>query len=281
MTLLSVETLSRSFGGIQAVRDVSFTLAEGETVGVIGPNGAGKTTLFNLLSGHERPDSGRVAFAGREITGWAPERLIGQGLARTFQHGRVFANLSVLDNVLIGASARLRYARPNWSLLGPLGELLRALLQPPAVRAEEAALQAEAQTLLHRFGERLAPRANHPAHSLSYANRRRVEIARALAARPRLLLLDEPAAGMNESETLELQHLLLDLKTQGQTMLLIEHKLDLVMQLCDRVIVMDDGAVIAAGTAAEVRRDPAVIRAYLGDSAAAKGEFTQVPEVTL
>jgi branched-chain amino acid transport system ATP-binding protein len=281
MTLLSTQYLSRSFGGIQAVRSVSFTLSKGETIGVIGPNGAGKTTLFNLLSGHERPDSGRVTFAGQDITGWVPERLIDQGLARTFQHGRVFANLSVLDNVLIGASTRLRRARPAWPLLGPLGELACALIQPPSVRAEEETLRAEARVLLQRFGERLTPRADHPAHSLSYANRRRVEIARALAARPRLLLLDEPAAGMNESETLELQHLLQDLKSHGQTMLLIEHKLDLVLQLCDRVIVMDDGAVIAAGTAAEVRRDPAVIRAYLGDSAATSGGIAAVPEITL
>lgn len=281
MTLLSVQTLSRSFGGIQAVRDVTFTLAEGETLGIIGPNGAGKTTLFNLLSGHERPDHGRVIFAGQDITARPPDWLIGQGLARTFQHGRVFANLSVLDNVLIGASTRLRRARSAWPLFGPVGELLRALIQPPGVRAEEAALRAEARALLRRFGDRLVPRADDPAHSLSYANRRRVEIARALAAQPRLLLLDEPAAGMNESETLELQHLLQDLKAQGQSMLLIEHKLDLVMQLCDRVIVMDDGAVIAAGRAAEVRRDPAVIRAYLGDGAASSSAVREVPEMTL
>ena len=281
MNLLAVHDLSCSFGGIRAVRDVSFILEAGETVGVIGPNGAGKTTLFNLLSGHERPDQGRVTFADTDITGLPPERLIVAGVARTFQHGRVFANLSVLENVLIGASTRLRHARPSVPVLGPVLELLRALINPARVRVEEAALQAEARGLLELFGERLLPRSTHPAHSLSYANRRRVEIARALAARPRLLLLDEPAAGMNESETLELLHLLLELKARGQSILIIEHKLELVMQLCDRVIVMDDGAVIASGTAAAVRRDPAVIKAYLGDSAIISASLAEVPEVTL
>jgi branched-chain amino acid transport system ATP-binding protein len=278
MTLLVVQAIERRFGGVGAVRDVSLAVSRGETVGVIGPNGAGKTTLFNLLSGHERPDAGRVTFAEQDVTGAAPERLAALGLARTFQHGRVFGNLSVLDNVLVGASARLRAVRPAVPLLGGALELVLALLRPASVRREEQALRDEAASLLAMFGERLTPRAGDPAHSLSYANRRRVEIARALALRPRLLLLDEPAAGMNETETAELADVLYGLKQAGQTMLLIEHKLELVMRLCDRVLVMDDGAVIAEGRPEEVRADPAVIAAYLGHSATGSG---QVPEIAL
>ncbi len=265
--MLRVSGLSRSFGGVHAVRKVDLALGEGETIGVIGPNGAGKTTLFNLLSGHERPDAGQVMFLGQDITGLPPERLAALGLARTFQHGRVFGNLSVMDNVLVGATPRLRRVRPAVPFVGPLLELILAMVRPAGVREEERALRAEVEQLLAMFGDRLAPRLTHRAYSLSYANRRRLEIARALALHPRLLLLDEPAAGMNETETEELQEILLTLKARGQTMLLIEHKLELVMRLCDRVVVMDDGAVIAAGLPEEVRQDPAVIAAYLGHSA--------------
>ena len=262
--LLQAEGMTRRFGGITAVNDIGFALHEGEMLSIIGPNGAGKTTLFNLLSGHDRPDAGRVRLAGTDVTGWAPERLAGQGLARTFQHGRVFANLSVRDNVAVGAHSRLRVARRGLPLLGALRELAEAMLRPGAVRAEEAALQAEIADILALFGDRLTPRIDHAAYSLSYANRRRVEIARALALHPRLLLLDEPTAGMNESETLEMQGIIGALKAQGPTILLIEHKLDLVMQLSDRVITMDDGVQIAAGTPEQVRHDPAVLEAYLG-----------------
>ena len=279
MSLLRASGISRNFGGVQAVREVDIDLAEGQVIGVIGPNGAGKTTLFNLLSGHDRPDAGRVDFLGQDITGLPPDRLAALGLARTFQHGRVFGNLSVMDNVLVGGTPRLRHVRPAVPVIGPVLELALALLRPRKVRAEEAALRAEAEALLAMFGDRLTPRLTHPAHSLSYANRRRVEIARALALHPRLLLLDEPAAGMNETETEELQDILLGLKARGQSMLLIEHKLELVMRLCDRVVVMDDGAVIAAGLPEEVRNDPAVIAAYLGSSAT--GSDAALPEGVL
>ena len=259
MTLLRAQNLVRRFGGITAVNDVSLELAPGRLLSIIGPNGAGKTTLFNLLSGFDRPDAGRVTFDGTDITAWAPERLARLGMARTFQHGRVFANLSVRDNVLMGAHARLAVARRF-----PLLELAAALLRPAPVRAEEAALNREVEQILALFGDRLLPRIDQPAYSLSYANRRRVEIARALALRPRLLLLDEPTAGMNETETAEMQGIVAGLKASGQTILLIEHKLDLVMQLSDWVITMDDGAQIAAGPPEQVRRDPAVLEAYLG-----------------
>ena len=262
--LLEVQGLTRRFGGITAVSDVSFVLHEGEMLSIIGPNGAGKTTLFNLVSGHDRPDGGRVRLAGADVTGWAPERLAGHGLARTFQHGRVFANLSVRDNVAVGAHSRLRVARRGPPLLGALRELAGAMLRPGAVRSEEAALQAEIASILALFGDRLLPRIDDPAFSLSYANRRRVEIARALALHPRLLLLDEPTAGMNESETAEMQGIIGQLKARGLTILLIEHKLDLVMQLSDRIIAMDDGVEIASGSPEHVRHHPAVLEAYLG-----------------
>ena len=259
-TILIVETLSRSFGGVHAVRAMSLTVGEREFVSIIGPNGAGKTTLFNLIAGQDRPDVGTVLLADQSATRASPERMATLGLARTFQHGRVFPNLTVLDNVLLGAHT----ARPP---INPAAEIIEALLQPRALRTRQAAQDAEARQILALFGDRLTPRLHHPAHSLSYANRRRVEIARALMSKPRLLMLDEPTAGMNQTETAEMQSLLRTLKSQGQTILLIEHKLDLVFQLSDRVIVMDDGQQIAAGPPAQVRANPAVIEAYLGHSA--------------
>ncbi|MCA1358787.1 ABC transporter ATP-binding protein [Bradyrhizobium sp. IC3069] len=262
--MLSLRGLTRRFGGLTAVDTIDLDLAKGELISIIGPNGAGKTTLFNLVTGLDRPDAGTVSFEGQDITGLSPERLAAEGIARTFQLGRVFGNLSVMDNVLIGAHTRLRAVKPAVPVIGPLLELGLALLRPSRVRAEEERLREEVKAILARFGERLLPRIDQPAYSLSYANRRRVEIARALALKPRLLLLDEPTAGMNPTETAEMQGLVAELKAEGLTILLIEHKLEMVMRLSDRVIVMDEGKKIAEGPGEQVRTDPKVIEAYLG-----------------
>jgi branched-chain amino acid transport system permease protein len=255
--LLEVRGLAKSFGGIQAVKSVDLTVMPGSIVAVIGPNGSGKTTLFNLVTGLTRPDGGRVTLAGEDITGLGPHIIVEKGIARTFQNLRLFPNMTLMENLLVGTHTR--------TSTGALG----AVIRPPSVRHEEAAARERVLEVLTIFGNRLMPRREHLARTLSYANRRRLEIARAVITEPVLLLLDEPTAGMNPTETLELTDQIRGLRDRGISILLIEHKLNVVNEIAEKVIVLDHGEKIAEGSPEEVHRNEEVLRAYLGRTATA------------
>ncbi|MFZ5590374.1 MAG: ABC transporter ATP-binding protein [Bacillota bacterium] len=248
--LLELDRVSINFGGLQAVDDVSMKIEKGKIRALIGPNGAGKSTVFSLVTGIYRPTSGRILFQGRSIVGLSPHAITALGIARTFQNIRLFGRLSVLDNVKIGCHCRSR------------GGMWGAILRLPRVKREEEEITARALEALEIM--ELADKKDEYAKSLSYGEQRRLEIARALATRPQLLLLDEPAAGMNPQEKLVLMQMIRRIQDMGITIFLVEHDMKFVMSLSDRITVLDYGRRIAAGTPEEIQRDPAVIAAYLG-----------------
>lgn len=240
------------FGGLVAVKDLSFSIQPGELLGLIGPNGAGKTTAFNMVTGVYKPTEGIIRFDGTVISGWKPYTITKLGIARTFQNIRLFGALSVLENVLIGAFLRHRTS------------LADAILRTQAVLVEDEELRARAVHWLEMFD--LVDVAHSRSRDLPYGKQRRLEIARALATQPKLLLLDEPAAGMNPQESEELMHLIRRLRDEfGQTILLIEHDMKVVMGICERVLVLDYGQLIAEGVPEVIRKDPRVVEAYLGE----------------
>lgn len=247
---LTIDNLKMQFGGLTAVNEVSININRGTIHGLIGPNGSGKTTIFNVLSGYYKPTSGNAYFEGRGIAGLPAHQITAMGFARTFQNLRLFSSMTVLDNVLVGMG--------HHSKIGLWG----ALFNPVAVQHEEKAFIEKAMSLLELFD--IAHLAHDLATSLPYGNQRRVEIARALATNPKIILLDEPAAGLNDTETGDLRETLRKICNSGVTILIVEHDMKLVMGICDIITVLDYGKKIAEGTGAEIRNDPVVIAAYLG-----------------
>lgn len=254
MALLETRKLNKAFGGVKAIQDVDFHIDEGEIVSIIGPNGAGKTSFFNVVSGIFAPDDGKVVFDGLDISGQQPSKITQAGIARTFQNVRLFPNLTVLENVMVGQHCRTKSG------------VFSAILRTPFFKREEAMIEEKAKEILSFFGTRLVGyRFDQPAFALSYANRRRLEIARAMATEPRVLMLDEPTAGMNPKETVELTELIGRLRTErGLTIVMIEHDMKVVQGVSDRVVVLDHGVKIAEGTYEEVSTNEDVIEAYLG-----------------
>ena len=251
--LLELKNVSKAFGGLQVITNLDLNVNEHEIVSVIGPNGAGKTTLFNLVTGVYAPDEGEILFDGESIVGLAPNKITRRGVARTFQTLRLFLNMTVKENVMAAAYGHTRAG------------VLRSVLRTPGMRREEREIAALAEEKLSFFGERLMGyRWDQPAYSLSYANRRRLEIARAMATKPRVLLLDEPAAGMNPAETQEITELIGKLREdRGHTILVIEHDMHVVEGISDRVVALDHGVKIAEGSFDQVATDPRVVEAYL------------------
>lgn len=250
MSLLELKDVTKIFGGLIAVNEVAFSVEPGSVVGLIGPNGAGKTTVFNCITGNYRPERGSILFDGRDVTGVAPHRLVERGIARTFQSIRLFSTLSALENTLAGRHCRLR---SGW---------LASMLHLPSQRREEREAVRRCMRELEFVG--LAEHAGEAAGSLSYGNQRLLEIARALASDPRLLILDEPAGGMNDQETVALVDTITAIRDRGITVLLIEHDMRLVMRICEKLVVLENGCLIAQGAPEAVRSHPAVIEAYLG-----------------
>ena len=255
--MLEIRNVNKAFGGLQAITDLSLQVNEGEIVSIIGPNGAGKTTLFNLVTGVYKPDTGSISFQGRPIHGLRPNRIVDIGIARTFQNLRLFTNLSVLENVLIPQHHRLR---SNW---------ISSVLRTPGYNRQEREMHERAKEKLAFFGPRLMSfRMHQPVEVLSYANRRRTEMARAMATGAKLLLLDEPSAGMNPKETAEITQIIRRMRDEGgYTIMLVEHKMGLVKDISDRVVVLDYGRKIAEGDYHAVVEQPEVIEAYLGKRA--------------
>ncbi len=249
--MLKAENLSKSFMGIHALNRVSLEIMKGEILGVIGPNGAGKTTLFNVLTGLFPPDSGSIHFAGKDITRFKPHRRVGLGMTRTFQNLELFRDMSVLENVMVGGHLQLRTG--FWA----------SMVMAPWKIKEEKRLQNKALKLLEILG--ISQRAGEQAINLSYGDQRRVEIARALISRPHVMFLDEPAAGMNPRETGELSSLIIKLKNElDLSIVIIEHDMNLIMDICERIIVMAEGSLLATGVPQEIRKHPKVLDAYLG-----------------
>jgi len=254
VTLLSLEKVDKVFGGLRAVREVSFALEPGAIFGLIGPNGAGKTTIFNVITGVYRPDGGRVRFDGKDIGGLAPARVAALGIARTFQNIRLFRTMTVEENVMVAGHTLHRAG------------LLSAILRTSAHASDESALTARARELLGMLG--LEKHAGDVAGGLPYGSQRRLEIARALMLGPKLVLLDEPAAGMNSAEARELERQIRSLRDElGVAIVLVEHNMSVVMSVCERIHVVDHGETIAEGTPSEIKTNPRVLAAYLGQEA--------------